>query len=231
MTAAPPDVQAKVCATLVDEWGRCGLQHVVLAPGSRSTPMALAFAARTDLSLEVFHDERSASFAALGVALSTGFPAALLCTSGTAATHFHAAVVEAHQSGVPMLVLTADRPPELHGVGAPQTIEQANLYGNAVRWFDDPGLAVDEERTTWRSVASQAWRRATGDRPGPVHLNLPFREPLVGVVGEMPGADAGEHVSPPLLAVDDLVELLDEPHGVIVAGNGVDDASAVESLS
>ncbi len=98
---------------------------------------------------------------------AAGTPAALLCTSGTAATHFHAAVVEAHQSGVPMLVLTADRPPELHGVGAPQTIEQNNLYGDAVRWFHDPGVAVDEQRTTWRSLASTAWARATGDRPGP----------------------------------------------------------------
>src|SRR4051812_42014337 len=231
MTSAAPDVQATFCATLVDEWVRCGLRHAIVAPGSRSTPMALALAARTDVSIEIFHDERAASFAALGVALATGVPAALLCTSGTAATHFHAAVVEAHQSGVPMLVLTADRPPELHGVGAPQTIEQANLYGDAVRWFDDPGVAADDDRTTWRCVASEAWRRSTGDRPGPVHLNLPFREPLVGVVGDVPEPDAGEHVSPPLLVVDDLIELFDEPHGVIVAGNGVDDAPAVQSLA
>src|SRR4029079_7845518 len=175
MSPAPSDVQATFCATLIDEWVGRGLRHAVVAPGSRSTPMALALAARTDVSIEVFHDERSASFAALRIALATGVPAALLCTSGTAATHFHAAVVEAHQSGVPMLVLTADRPPELHGVGAPQTIEQANLYGDEGRWFHDPGVAADEERTTWRSVASQGWRRATGDRPGPVHLNLPFR--------------------------------------------------------
>ena len=108
--------------------------------------MALALVCRSDIKTHVFHDERSASFAALGVALATGVPAALLCTSGTAATHFHAAVVEAHQSGVPMLVLTADRPPELHGVGAPQTIEQTNLYGGAVRLFHDPGVPVDEQR-------------------------------------------------------------------------------------
>ena len=163
MTSAPPDVQATFCATLVDEWVRCGLRHAIVAPGSRSTPMALALAARTDVSSRDLprrtcrlRSPRSAS------RLATGVPAALLCTSGTAATHFHAAVVEAHQSGVPMLVLTADRPPELHGVGAPQTIEQTNLYGDAVRWFNDPGVAADEERTTWRSrcVASMA----AGDR-------------------------------------------------------------------
>src|SRR6185503_20784147 len=145
MTPAPSDVQATFCATLVDEWVRRGLRHAIVAPGSRSTPMALALAARTDVAMEVFHDERSASFAALGIALATGVPAALLCTSGTAATHFHAAVVEAHQSGVPMLVLTADRPPELHGVGAPQTIDQTNLYGTAVRRFEDPGVPIAED--------------------------------------------------------------------------------------
>src|SRR4051812_50165874 len=103
MTAAPPDVQATFCATLVDEWVRCGLHHVVLAPGSRSTPMALAFAARTDLSVEGFHDERSASFAALGVALATGLPAALLCTGGTAAADFHPPAGRGHQARGPML--------------------------------------------------------------------------------------------------------------------------------
>ena len=148
--------------------------------------MALALVDRPEIGVHLFHDERAASFAALGVALATGVPAVLLCTSGTAATHFHAAVVEAHQSGVAMVVVTADRPPELHGVGAPQTIEQAHLYGEAVRWFHDPGVAVQQDRGSWRSVAATAWGRARGDTPGPVHLNLPFREPLVGAAGELP---------------------------------------------
>jgi 2-succinyl-5-enolpyruvyl-6-hydroxy-3-cyclohexene-1-carboxylate synthase len=231
MTPAPQDVQATFCATLVDEWIRHGLRHAVVAPGSRSTPMALALVGRSDLDVHIFHDERSAAFAALGIALATGKPAALLCTSGTAATHFHAAVVEAHQSGVPMLVLTADRPPELHGVGAPQTIEQTNLYGTVVRRFDDPGVAVEQERTRWRSVASTAWRYATGDLPGPVHLNLPFREPLVGVVGELPDVKPEVLISPPFIIVDEVVDLLGSPRGVIVAGNGVDDPHAVQALA
>jgi 2-succinyl-5-enolpyruvyl-6-hydroxy-3-cyclohexene-1-carboxylate synthase len=231
MTTAPQDVQATFCATLVDQWVLQGLRHALVAPGSRSTPMALALAARSDISLHIFHDERSAAFAALGIALGSGAPAVVLCTSGTAATHFHAAVVEAHQSGVPMLVLTADRPPELHGVGAPQTIEQSHLYGEAVRWFDDPGVAVDEGRGTWRALASNAWTRATGERPGPVHLNLAFREPLVGVVGELPAQEPVQLISPPLLVVDELVELLDGSRGVIVAGSGVDDATQVEALA
>jgi 2-succinyl-5-enolpyruvyl-6-hydroxy-3-cyclohexene-1-carboxylate synthase len=193
--------------------------------------MALALSDRDDVEVHVFHDERSASFAALGIALATGVPAALLCTSGTAATHFHAAVVEAHQSGVPMLVLTADRPPELHGVGAPQTIEQTNLYGAAVRWFHDPAVAADETRSTWRSVASTAWDRASGHTAGPVHLNLPFREPLVGVVGELPPAAPFEVPSPMLFDIDELVGMLDMPDGVIVAGAGVDDTRSVQALS
>jgi len=100
------DVQATFCATLVDQWLRMGMRRAVIAPGSRSTPMALALAGRDELQVQVAHDERSAAFIALGVGLATGLPAALLCTSGTAATHFHAAVVEADLSGVPMLVLT-----------------------------------------------------------------------------------------------------------------------------
>jgi 2-succinyl-5-enolpyruvyl-6-hydroxy-3-cyclohexene-1-carboxylate synthase len=231
MTTAPHDVQATFCATLVDQWVLQGLRHAIVAPGSRSTPMALALAGRSDIDLHVFHDERSAAFAALGIALGSGTPAAVLCTSGTAATHFHAAVVEAHQSGVPLLVLTADRPPELHGVGAPQTIEQINLYGDAVRWFQDPGVAVDEQRTSWRSLASTAWARATGDRPGPVHLNLAFREPLVGVADALPDIEPVQLLSPPLLVLDDLVDLLGGSRGVIVAGNGVDEPSAVQLLS
>jgi 2-succinyl-5-enolpyruvyl-6-hydroxy-3-cyclohexene-1-carboxylate synthase len=231
MTRAPQDVQATFCSTLVDEWVRHGLRHAVVAPGSRSAPMALALAGRPDIELHVFHDERSASFAALGVALATGTPAALLCTSGTAATHFHAGVVEAHQSGVPMLVMTADRPPELHGVGAPQTIEQANLYGPAVRGFHDPGVAVDEQRGTWRSIAATAWHLATSDTPGPVHLNLPFREPLVGIAGDLPAEESFARPSAPSAGLDELVELLGEPHGLIVAGNGVNDPGVVQALA
>ncbi len=107
----PATTQATFCATLVDEWVRAGVGHAVVAPGSRSTPMALALAARPELTVHVHHDERCAAFTALGIGLATGAAAVLLCTSGTAATHFHGAVVESHQAGVPLLVVTADRPP------------------------------------------------------------------------------------------------------------------------
>lgn len=188
--AAPSEgeVAATYCATLVDEWVRCGLTDAVLSPGSRSTPMALALAAEPGIRLHVHHDERSASFMALGLARVAGRPVALLCTSGTAAAQFHAAVVEAHQSFVPLLVITADRPPELQGVGAPQTIDQRDLYGSAVRWFCEPGPPAAGGAPWWRDLARDAWTRAFGERPGPVQLNLAFREPLLGAPDDLPAA-------------------------------------------
>lgn len=171
--------QASFCATLVEEWVRHGAAHAVLAPGSRSTPLALALAERPELALHVVLDERSAGFVALGIGRATGTPAILLCTSGTAAVGFHAAVVEAGLSRVPMLVCTADRPAEMHQVGAPQAIEQVGLYGASPVWSAD----VDPRSwpaPTWRSLASRAAVEAAG---GPVHLNLRFTEPLVGDAG------------------------------------------------
>jgi 2-succinyl-5-enolpyruvyl-6-hydroxy-3-cyclohexene-1-carboxylate synthase len=185
----PATTQATFCATVVDEWARSGVAHAVLAPGSRSTPLALALLRDDRITVHVHHDERCAGFMALGFGLATidaagrPIPAVALCTSGTAATHFHAAVVEAHQAGVPLLVCTADRPPELRDVGAPQAIDQTHLYGRAVRWFHDPGPPDEAMRHAWRSLASRA---VAETRTGPVHLNLPFREPLVGEPGDLP---------------------------------------------
>ncbi|MDQ3310716.1 MAG: 2-succinyl-5-enolpyruvyl-6-hydroxy-3-cyclohexene-1-carboxylic-acid synthase [Actinomycetota bacterium] len=242
-------VQATFCATLVDEWARRGVAHAVVAPGSRSTPMALALAARDDVTLHVFHDERAAAFCALGVGVG-GVPAILLCTSGTAAVNFHPAVVEAASSAVPMLVLTADRPPELRDVGASQTIVQTNLYGGSARWFHDPGVPDDAASTSWRSLARRALAIACGresGEAGPVHLNLPFREPLVGTPGDLPSPLAGsgpsEKPSPRSGSIDiahepppaAVVELLDRQRGVIVAGGraGVanDDVAALAAAS
>jgi 2-succinyl-5-enolpyruvyl-6-hydroxy-3-cyclohexene-1-carboxylate synthase len=172
----------------VDQWVSEGLEHVVICPGSRSTPLAVAFAARYELSIHVRVDERSAGFFALGIALRTKRPVAVLVTSGTAAAELHAAVVEASYANVPLLIITADRPPELHGVGAPQTIDQNNLFGSSPRSFEDPGVAIGETATSWRPLAQRLWRLASGDgsTPGPVHLNAAFTEPLVGVAGKLP---------------------------------------------
>ncbi|ASR33985.1 2-succinyl-5-enolpyruvyl-6-hydroxy-3-cyclohexene-1-carboxylic-acid synthase [Prauserella marina] len=178
----PSTAQARV---IVDELVRNTVSHVVLSPGSRNAPLSLALydaAAAGKLSLHVRVDERGAAFLALGIAARTGRPVAVVCTSGTAAANFHPAVLEADRAGVPLIVLTADRPPELRAAGANQVIDQQNLYGNAVRYFDE--LAVAERRAGqnayWRSQICRAWNAAYGEwRCGPVHLNIPFREPLV----------------------------------------------------
>jgi 2-succinyl-5-enolpyruvyl-6-hydroxy-3-cyclohexene-1-carboxylate synthase len=170
--------------TLADELARCGLAEAVIAPGSRSAPLALAFWEQPRVRVHVRIDERSAGFCALGLAKASGRPVAVVCTSGTAAANLHAPVVEAGEAAVPLLVLTADRPPELRGTGANQAIDQLKLYGGAVRWFCETG--VPEARPGmngyWRSLACRAWAAAAGaggGLPGPVHLNVALREPLV----------------------------------------------------
>ena len=137
--AGDGDRQAAFAATLVDEWVRAGVRHAVVCPGSRSTPLALAVLAEPGLEVHVRLDERSAGFTALGIGMATGLPAVVVVTSGTAAVEVHAAVVEADLARVPMLVCTADRPPELRDVGAPQTIDQTHLYGRAPRGSPTPG--------------------------------------------------------------------------------------------
>lgn len=238
----PGIVTSTFCATLVDEWVRAGLTHAVIAPGSRSTPMAIALTARLEVHVTVHPDERSAAFIALGIGVSSGHPAVVLTTSGTAAVELHPAIVEAHQAAVPMLVVTADRPPELHGVGAPQTVDQTRLYGDAVRWFAEPGPPELATVSTWRSLGARA-AIETVDHPagpGPVHLNLGFREPLVGVPadpppgrpGRRPWHEAGGH----RVALDRrgstmLTRLLDRPRGVIVAGRGSGHPAGVLALA
>ncbi|MCZ7630446.1 MAG: 2-succinyl-5-enolpyruvyl-6-hydroxy-3-cyclohexene-1-carboxylic-acid synthase [Microthrixaceae bacterium] len=174
------DVAATFCATLVDEWVRLGVTDAVVCPGSRNTAISVALATESRIRTQVVHDERSAAFMALGLALATRRPAVLTCTSGSAATHFHPAVVEADMAAVPMLVLTADRPPELQGVLAPQTIDQRDLYGTAVRWYCEPGPPAAGGAPWWRDLARDAMARACGETPGPVQLNLAFREPSPG---------------------------------------------------
>ncbi|WP_200834298.1 2-succinyl-5-enolpyruvyl-6-hydroxy-3-cyclohexene-1-carboxylic-acid synthase [Amycolatopsis alkalitolerans] len=178
----PSTAQARV---IVDELVRNTVSHVVLSPGSRNAPLSLALhdaAAAGRLQLHVRIDERGAAFLALGIAARTGRPVAVVCTSGTAAANFHPAVLEADRAGVPLIVLTADRPPELRAAGANQVVDQQRLYGDAVRYYDE--LAVAERRAGqnayWRSQICRAWNAAYGEwRCGPVHLNVPFREPLV----------------------------------------------------
>ncbi len=168
-------------AAIVDELVAAGVDEFVVCPGSRSTPLALAVARHPGARVWMQLDERSAAFFALGLARQSGRPAALLCTSGTAAANFLPAVAEADLSRVPMVLLTADRPPELRDNGAPQTIDQVGLYGPRVRWFSDlptPGDTPELLRYA-RAVAARAVAASLAAPAGPTHLNLPFREPLV----------------------------------------------------
>lgn len=172
-------------ATIVDELVRGGVADVCLAPGSRSAPLALALAADERIRLHVVIDERSAGFLALGTARGARRPAAVACTSGTAAVNLYPAIMEAHHDRVPLLVLTADRPEELRHTGANQTIDQLRLYGDSVRWFCELGAPHDPaQQRYWRSSVSRALAEATGSPSGPVHVNLAFRDPLVPAVGE-----------------------------------------------
>jgi 2-succinyl-5-enolpyruvyl-6-hydroxy-3-cyclohexene-1-carboxylate synthase len=227
------DTQAAFCAVLCDEWVRAGVTDAVVSPGSRSTPLVTALDAEPRIRVTVVLDERSAGFIALGLGLANGRPAVVVTTSGTASVELHPAVVEAALACVPMIAVTTDRPPELHHVGAAQTIEQQGLFGRSVRWMCDPGVAALEVRPMWRSLGARSAAEAVAgpSGPGPVHLNLPFREPLLGRPDgvERPAGRAGdapwhqvavgEPGPPPAEVVDRLLEHAGA-RGLIVAGEG-----------
>jgi 2-succinyl-5-enolpyruvyl-6-hydroxy-3-cyclohexene-1-carboxylate synthase len=233
------NAQATFAATLVDEWVRCGVAHAVIAPGSRSTPLVLALDDHPGVRLHVRLDERSAGFFALGLGLAGRVPALLVTTSGTAAAEAHAAVVEASYARVPMIVCTADRPPELQGVGAPQTIDQTRLYGMAPRLYFDPGVATSDLAATWRPLAARAFAGALHHPlgAGPVHVNLPFREPLVAVPDSLPPArsedapwlavSSGAVAAVPRRIIDSIERC---ERGLLIAGAGCGDATAVYRL-
>lgn len=174
---------------MVDEFVRAGIRHAVICPGSRNAPIAYALAARSELKGWSVLDERQAGFFALGIAKSTGSPVIVTCTSGTAAANLHPAVIEADHAGVPLIVMTADRPPELRDVGAGQAIDQLKLYGDSVRWFLEAGnhLVTDQTLRHFRSSACRAVSEACAANPGPVHLNFPLREPLRPVASDLSG--------------------------------------------
>ncbi len=179
------------CSVIVETLARLGLRHAVIAPGSRSAPLTFAFARHPEIEAIPVLDERSAGFFALGLARQHRRPTALVCTSGTAAANFLPAVIEAHESGVPLLVLTADRPPELRACAAGQAIDQQKLYGERVGFFHE--LAVPEARVELlryvRQTVAHAYERTLAPVAGPVHLNAPFRDPLPpiedGVTGRL----------------------------------------------
>ena len=181
MSVTPGQALGAFVGAFVDELARAGMRHVCVAPGSRSTPLALTIAEHPGLRTWMHLDERSAAFFALGMARALGAPVALLCTSGSAAANFFPAVVEARAAGVPLLVFTADRPPELHDAGAAQTIDQHRLYGAHAKWSVDVALpeATPALLRYARTLAGRAASTASAAPAGPVHLNFAFREPLI----------------------------------------------------
>src|SRR5947209_10215992 len=213
-----------------DELARCGLRDACTSPGSRSTPVVLALAREPRIRCWSHIDERCAGFFAVGAAKSSGWPVALSCTSGTAAANFAPAVIEAFWARVPLIVLTADRPPELRDVGAGQTIDQVKLYGDAVKWFFELGVHdATPERLRWvRALACRVFWTACQGRPGPVHVNVPVREPLV-LDQPLPPDDSGRPGRRPwtvrrgqLAAADGIPTA---SRGVVVAGRDERDPS------
>lgn len=245
--AYPVEPSVAQALVMVDEVIRCGVTDVVLGVGSRSAPLALAVSAaeeRGEIRLHVRVDERVAGFTALGIGKATGVPAAVITTSGTAVANLLPAVVEAHESRVPMLIVTADRPPRLRHVGANQTIDQPGIFNGFVRTAVDMDTANDgpDANRYWRSTISRLVARATDSiDPGPVHLNVPFDAPLVGpeLLAPLPPALAGRPDDRPWTAdarlvagmsipLDEALALLDEnavvpPRGLIVVGDHDDD--------
>jgi 2-succinyl-5-enolpyruvyl-6-hydroxy-3-cyclohexene-1-carboxylate synthase len=217
----PPADTYLLLRAFVDELARCGLRDACTSPGSRSAPLVLSLAREPRLQCWSHIDERCAGFFALGLAKASGRPVAVACTSGTAAAELLPAVIEAREAGVPLLILTADRPPELRENGAGQTIDQIKLYGDAAKWFFEVGAHdvearpagesmrtgeavigdAGEARLRWmRTLACRAYERSLEGRPGVVHLNFPLREPLVsGEEAPLPADGTGRPDGAPYL--------------------------------
>src|SRR3954451_13249748 len=233
----------------VDELARCGMTHAVTSPGSRNAPLLLTLAGDPRLRAVSVLDERAAGFFALGMAKATGRPVAVTCTSGSAAANLMPAVVEAHEARVPLIVLSADRPPELRETGAGQAIDQVKLYGSFAEWFVEVGTHPPgrDAAVHYRALACRVWHTAGGGRPGAVHLNFPLREPLAPAPADdlnttdwQGRADGGPwvqlHAPDPApstaLVTGMAARIRDVGRGAIVCGSAGDDlATAVSGLA
>jgi len=250
MTADPGFANLTTACAFVDQLAVSGVRQAVICPGSRSTPIAVSLATHPKLRVWVHIDERAAAFFALGMARKLREPVAILSTSGTAAANILPAVVEAQLSRIPLIVLTADRPPELRDWGAAQTIDQIRLFGEHAKWFADmPVPMIDDALVRHaRAVAVRAVQSARADPQGPVHLNFPFREPLLPAGSRPPlhlqplfeegrGSDVADNEPSRLVAAGGVLDALASqisrvPRGIIVCGpaQGKDLAPAVTAL-
>ncbi len=225
------------CAAFANELASQGVCHAVISPGSRSTPLTLTFATTPGIKTWVRLDERSAAFFALGLAKSSRSPVVLICTSGTAAANYLPAVSEANWSETPLIILTANRPPELRGWGAGQTIDQTNIYGTNVRWFTELPIATDPNLNWFQRTAARAFQSSTSLRPGPVHLDWPFREPLEpkSELKPFPRSPAIQ-LNSPVTTLDGartnaLAEFFEQkPRGLVIAGPMTEGASWQEAV-
>ena len=226
-----PNPSTALARVVIDELSADGVGFLAIAPGSRSAALAAAADQHPDIETRVFVDERSAAFHSLGVARASGRPAGVIATSGTAPANFMPAVVEADMSCVPLVVVSADRPAELQGVGANQTIDQVELFGFKVRAYSgiEAARADLEGNEDWRTTVRSLVAKATGTKPGPVHLNVAFREPTVPVSDD--GRTQGDLYPFPTprlgteLSIEDALEEMSFPdvdaaRGIVIAGDG-----------
>lgn len=240
MQLDPRNLNSLWCSTWIETWVREGLRHAVICPGSRSTPVTFALAGHEAVTTTPVLDERVAGFHALGLARSTGKPVVIVCTSGSAAAHFLPAIIEAHETGTPLIAVTTDRPPELRECAAGQTIDQQKLYGSYASWYHELALPELSEGLFGylRQTVRQAWARAVAQ--GPVHLNAPFRDPLPPVPDGGAATEFAAHLdetffeSPadPISSGITLAHQVTTQRGVIVAGQSmpVDPQSYTETL-
>ena len=220
------------CRSLFYQFASNGVQHVAISPGSRSTPLSIAADSTEGLETSIHLDERAGSYFALGLAKATSKPVILICTSGTAAVNYHPAVVEAFYSGTPLIIISADRPPELQNRGAPQTINQIELYGKHVRGFFQAPVPSESTQKNALTLATDAFTQSLNPFPGPVHINCPLREPLEPSNVLFSNFEASDYLEMTReVDVSELEKFLEYEKGLIVVGPIGTDSTTCNKIS
>ena len=227
-----PETSYNWCRSLFHQFSSNGVRHVAISPGSRSTPLSIAADSTEGLETSIHLDERAGSYFALGLAKATSKPVILICTSGTAAANYYPAVVEAFYSGVPLIIISADRPPELQNRGAPQTIDQIELYGKHVRGFFQTTIASESTQENATALAADALKQSLKPFPGPVHINCPLREPLEPSDVSFSQFEVSNHLEiSQETNISELEKFLGYEKGLIVVGPMETDPSTCNKIS